>query len=370
MKKNYLLQIFLSLILILSFSLFTSCFEEESDYYEITDLRNRLVKVPYDVNRVVCIGASALRLYSYVGDMTKLVGVENFEKGTVAPVRPYRYAYQDYFVTLPSIGEGGPNGSANAEAILNVNPDVVFSLYDSVTDMDTLEKQLGIPVICLSYGGSDPFSEQVYTSLSLIGKIINNEQRANEVINYIKEIKNDLNTRTINYQNTNQKTVYLACNTYNRGKGSFGDTLVNYACFREINAQNVVTSKDFPLTNNPTLDYEKIYELNPDIIFVDIANIANLKKEYEERPSYFESLKAFQENEIYVQLPFNQYYTNLEIALADAYYIGSVVYPEAFSDINPEIMFDEICTKMLNKKVNYYEQVVNYYGRGFGPLNN
>lgn len=340
---------------------------QNKESYTITDLRNRKVTISGNVNRVVCIGASALRLYSYVGDMDKLVGVENYEKGTMMPVRPYSYAYKDYFATLPSIGAGGPNSTADAEAILSAKPDVIFSLYDDIASMNNLHNQTKIPVVCLSYGGSDPFSDQVYQSLELIGKIIKNESRSNAIISYIKEIKNDLNNRTKDIEDKQKPTVYLGNNTYNRGNGSFGDTLVNYACFREINAKNVLSGYDYP-TNNPKLDYETILTLNPDMVFIDVANINNLKTEYAEHKEVFNQLNAFKTDNIYVQMPFNQYYTNLEIAIADTYYIGKVVFPDAFEDVNPETKFDEICSTMLDKEVNYYEQVTNYYNRGFGKL--
>lgn len=334
--------------------------------YTITDLRGRTVEISNDINRVVCIGASALRLYSYVGDMNKLVGVENFEKGDNAPVRPYSYAYKDFFKTLNSIGAGGPNSSADAEAIITARPDVIFSLYDNVDEMNNLQNQVGAPVVCLSYGGSDPFSEQVYTSLSLIGKIINNEERSNTVIDYIKNVKKDLNDRTKDIKDEDKPTVYLGNNTYNRGNGKFGDTLSNYACFREINAKNVLAGGNYP--SNPSLDYETIITLNPDMVFIDVANISTLKAEYNQNKEIFEQLNAFKNNEIYVQMPFNQYYTNLEIAIADTYYIGKVVFPDAFKDVNPETKFDEICSTMLNKEVNYYQQVSEYFHQGFGKL--
>lgn len=363
MKKTKII-----LIIILTLCTLTSCVNQnEKTSYEITDLRNRTTLVPDEVNRVVCIGASALRLYSYVGDLTKLVGVEEFEKGQTAPVRPYSYAYQDFFMQLPSIGAGGPNASYDAEAIMKVTPDVIFSLYDDVDGMNNLAKRTGIPVVCLSYGGSDPFSEQVYQSLNLIGKIVHNENRASQVINYIKEIKSDLNNRTKAIKDEDKPTVYLGNNTYNRGKGTFGDTLVNYACFREINAKSVLADMSFP-TNNPTLDYETLLRLNPDLVFIDIANVPTLQNEYEQHKAIFSKLQAFQNQQVYLQMPFNQYYTNLEIALADAYYIGKVVFPDAFVDIDVTSKFNEICSTMLNKEFDYYQKVTEYFGRGFGQL--
>lgn len=362
MKKNLLLCTILCSITLISCQT-----NSENQTYTITDLRNRSVEVPFQVNKVVCIGASALRLYSYVGDLDKLVGVEDFEKGNMMPVRPYSYAYKDLFTTLPSVGAGGPNSTYNAEAILSVKPDVIFSLYDDVLAMNELEKTVQIPVICLSYGGSDPFSEQVYKSLEIIGQVVQNQERANTVINYIKDLKKDLNERTINILDEDKPRVYLGCNTYNGGKGSFEESLVEYACFRELNAKNILSNQDYP-TNNVTVSLETIVSLNPEMIFVDVANINNLKSEYQEKKAVFETIDAFKNNNIYIQMPFNQYYTNLEIALADCYYLGSIMYPEAFKDLDPISKFDEICSTMLNKNENYYELVSSFYNQGFGLL--
>lgn len=376
-KQTKLFAVSLAAVMVASVLSLASCVknpskedEEESSSeksYTVVDLRGREVEIPSSVDRIVCIGASALRLYSYVGDMNKLVGVEDFEKGDLMSVRPYSYAYKDLFTQLPSCGAGGPTGTADAEAIVSCLPDAVFSLYSDIESMDALQDRIGVPVVCFSYGGSDPFSDSVYTSLELMGKISGTEERAEAVIRYIKDIKEDLNARTADIAEEDKPTVYLGSNTYNGGNGSFGDTLVTYAPFRELNAKSVTSGLDAG-TNNPTLDYETILSLNPDKVFIDVANISKLKAEYQSHREVFDELAAFQNNEIYVQMPFNQYYTNLEIAIADSYYIGSVLYPEAFADIDPEEKFDEICSFMLGKEVNYYERASSFYGRGFGRL--
>ena len=57
--------------------------------------------------------------------------------------------------------------------------------------------------------------------------------------------------------------------------------------------------------------------------------------------------------------------TNVGTALADAYYIGKVLYPERFNDINPEEKADEIYTFLVGKPV--YEQMKKQFG-GFKKL--
>ena len=324
----------------------------------VTDTLGREVTVPTKVDKVVCIGASALRLYCYVGDIDKLCGVEDFEKGNKMPVRPYSYAYKDDFAALPSCGAGGPGSKANAEAILACKPDVIFSLYDKVDEMDKLQSDTSIPVVCLSYGGADPFSAKITQSLTLIGKVMGKEARATEVNNYIASVKADLNTRAATVAEDQKPKVYLGNNTYN-GSTAFTRTLLNFAPFRELGAKNVVKSIVGDSTdNNPNLDAEALIQSDPDYIFIDAANVAAFLAEKDT----FDQMTAIDGGKVYTILPFNQYYTNIEIATATGYYIGKVIYPEAFSDVDVAAKFNEICSTMLGKEMDYYQKVVQGVG--------
>ena len=48
--------------------------------------------------------------------------------------------------------------------------------------------------------------------------------------------------------------------------------------------------------------------------------------------------------------PYNYYHTNIEIALADAYFLGKTLYPAAFTDIDPTSKADEIFDFFLGIK--------------------
>ena len=67
--------------------------------------------------------------------------------------------------------------------------------------------------------------------------------------------------------------------------------------------------------------------------------------------SYYESLDAFKNGNVYGILPFNYYTTNIDTAMADSYYIGTVLYPEAFSDVDPVAKADEIYEFLVGKGV-------------------
>ena len=99
---------------------------------EIEDMIGRTVMVtPGSYNRVVCIGAGALRLYTYVGDVKLLAGVEDIENISLETrpkmfdgvARPYFIAFKNVFEKLPSCGVGGPQAqTAEAEKIFLIKP--------------------------------------------------------------------------------------------------------------------------------------------------------------------------------------------------------------------------------------------------------
>ena len=129
----------------------------ESAEITVTDLIGREITVtPGSYRRVVCIGAGALRLYSYIGDVSLLCGVEDIDNETLSErpkmfdsvARPYVLAHSDMFASLPSCGVGGPNAqSPEAEKILTCEPDIVISLYGDADKANALQEQLGVPVV-------------------------------------------------------------------------------------------------------------------------------------------------------------------------------------------------------------------------------
>ncbi len=135
----------------------------------VTDMIGREVTVtPGSYQKVVCIGAGALRMYSYIADVNLLCGVEDIDNTTLeerpkmfdAVARPYVLAYGDVFSTLPSCGVGGPMAqTAEAEKILSCAPDIVISEYEDVEKEDALQEQLGVPVITLKAGPMGVFDD-------------------------------------------------------------------------------------------------------------------------------------------------------------------------------------------------------------------
>ena len=326
----------------------------------VTDMIGReLTVTPGSYTRVVCIGAGALRMYSYIGDVSLLCGVEDIDNLTLeerpkmfdSVARPYVLAYGDVFSTLPSCGVGGPNAqAAEAEKILSCNPDIVISEYEDVEKEDALQEQLGVPVVTLKSGPNGVFDDAFSQSMTLLGQIFGEEEKAEALVSFIAAETAEIAERTASIADEDKPAVYV-CGLGNWGTTNHLMTSQTYASFEVANIRNVVT--DLGANGVQPIEEEKFVALGADmdIIVMDAAAVKNIKPLYQEDPTMFDSCKAWQTGEVYLEMAYNAYYTNYEIALINTWFIAKSVYPDLLADVDITAKTNEITSAFLGKEL-------------------
>ncbi len=210
------ITLILTLTILLSLCVFSGT-AYAADEITITDMIGREVTVtPGSYQRVVCIGAGALRMYSYIGDVNLLCGVEDIDNTSLAErpkmfdsvARPYMLAYGDSFKALPSCGVGGPQAqTAEAEKILACNPDIVISEYEDVEKEDALQEQLGVPVVTLKAGPGGVFDENFFGTMRMLGTIFQNEEKAEALVSFIEDERAEISRRTADVTEEDKPSV-------------------------------------------------------------------------------------------------------------------------------------------------------------------
>lgn len=326
----------------------------------VTDMIGReLTVTPGSYTRVVCIGAGALRMYSYIGNVVLLCGVEDIDNLTLeerpkmfdSVARPYVLAYGDVFSALPSCGVGGPNAqAAEAEKILSCNPDIVISEYEDVEKEDALQEQLGVPVVTLKAGPNGVFDGAFSHSMTLLGQIFGEEEKAEALVSFIAAETAEIAERTANVADEDKPGVYI-CGLGNWGTTNHLMTSQTYASFEVANIRNVVT--DLGANGVQPIEEEKFVALGADmdIIVMDAAAVKNIKPLYQEDPTMFDSCKAWQTGDVYLEMAYNAYYTNYEIALINTWFIAKSVYPDLFADVDITAKTNEITSAFLGKEL-------------------
>lgn len=324
----------------------------------ITDMIGREVTVvPGSYKRVVCIGAGALRMYSYIGDVSLLAGVEDIDNPALSErpqmfdsvARPYVLAYGETFRNLPSCGVGGPMAqTAEAEKILSCDPDIVISEYEDVDKANALQEQLGVPVITLKAGSKGVFDDAFYGSMALLGKVFRQEEKAAALNQYVQEQAAEITARTADIPEEDKPSVYV-CGLGNWGTTDHLMTAENYVSFQIANVKNVLSGTG--TQGIQPIEEEKFISLGDDMdmIIMDAAAVKNIKPLYQEDPTMFDTCKAWQNGEVYLEMAYNAYYTNYEIALINTWFIAKTVYPEAFADIDMTGKTNEVTQKFYGR---------------------
>lgn len=343
---------------------------QTSESYEITDSLGRKVTIKKgDNERIVCVGAGSLRAYVYVNGTNNIVGVEQIEKTDgpfVGKSRPYKDLNADAFANLTVVGTGGPKAQApEPEKILSADPTLVFSMLTDASAANELQNTLGVPVVCLAYGTQQVFDAKLRESLTIIGKIMDKEERAAELTSYIESVETELNDKTKDIPDSEKQSVYLGC-LGNFGVQDIYSSCVSYPLFEVSNIKNVLDGQMSQTSGYVTVDPEKLLTLNPDRIILDSAGVSKFKTTYLANKDGFDSMKAFRNGEVYLQLGYNVYYTNIEVAMADAYYNAKVAYPDLFKDLDITVKTNEITNKFLGADA-YDDIAAKSYG-GFQKI--
>jgi iron complex transport system substrate-binding protein len=326
----------------------------------VTDMAGREVTVPGSVETTIGLGSGALRMLVYQGVTDRVVGVETLEtQNQKRPFRPYVLANRG----LTDVTAIGSRKSPDTERILQQQPDVLFWAWASKKKADDLQSKLGIPVVVINPGDLDPERrEQFYETLRLSGTVLGTSDRAERLVTYTKDALSDLNSRTPDGEVPTTYVGYLG-----RGKHGLTYTQPLYPPFDAIGSDNVasVVTEDLKQKKGAartTVDPEQLIEWDPEYLFVDLGTETYGDLENEE----YESITAIQNGDIYGVPPTRDYSINFGTVLANAYYIGSVLFPEAYSDIEPTAKADAIYEQFVGAPV--YDAVSEAYGGGFGKL--
>ncbi|OPY20891.1 MAG: corrinoid ABC transporter substrate-binding protein [Methanobacterium sp. PtaU1.Bin097] len=303
----------------------------------ITDAANRTVQVPVQVNRVVGTGTSNRNII-YLNSSDKLVGVEQIESSSAGGWEnqlPYMIANPE-LRNLPVIGDARKN-LVNYEKIIELDPDVIFA--GNPQQAVDIQNKTGIPTVVV-YVGAVETPEQMdkyKESLKIMGKVLGKETRADELVNYIDSCQEDLANRTRNV--SSNKTVYVGGQVY-YGAHDITSTNPHYPPFTLLNANNIasVINTTANATSHAQIDREQLIKWNPDVIFIESGSLTSVMNDTSKHPEY-NDLKAIQDGNVYEVLSCCY---DKDIMFADAYYIGKILYPEQFSDVDPGEKANEI----------------------------
>ncbi|AFK23119.1 ABC transporter substrate-binding protein [Pyrococcus sp. ST04] len=206
----------------------------------IIDSMGRKVTIEKEPRRIVSLAPSITETLYFIGALDKVIGVTKFD---------------DF---PPGVQKGrtiiGEFSGPNIEVIASLKPDLIIGTSMHIKYLDKLQEIA--PVIIV-----DPKNiDEIYEWIIKLGKVVNREEEAEGVVNYMKAIVSSVEARVGN--STRPKVFFLLSywNGYwTGGKGTFIDSLISLAggenIFHDVEGWKAVSA-------------EEIVARNPDVIII------------------------------------------------------------------------------------------------------
>lgn len=333
---------------------------EDAGTRTITDGVGRQVEVPATVNTIVPLGNTP-RMITYLGLADKVVGVEQCEHAE-SPIMAYAYINIDKWKDLPNVGNNALGASEwYAEELVACDPDVILCTYDKET-ADNIQTQTGIPTIAVAQGTL--FGEDYDESLRVLADVCGVSDRAEKVISFIDECLTDLDSRTKDIADDSKPLVLGAGATF-KGGHSIDGVYSKYPVFSILHANDAAIGIS-DTVGGLLVDKEQILSWDPDMIFFDSGSMELVNTDFAKDSAYFNQLKAVKNGELYQWPNSTWHWSNVEIPLVSCYYVGTLLYPEAFADVDFEAKASEIFELFLGEPD--YLSVLEQAGAGYGKV--
>ncbi len=293
---------------------------EKTGYVEIKDMAGRTVRIPEKVERVATLLPSNLRIIVMLNATDRVVGISNYFD---------RYENKlENALAYPELLKAERIGSVrepDMEKIAEIKPDVIFIESSYAQIADTIEKNTGVPVVCINTSIYSGKLDDFYKTIRFVAKILGKEDRGEKVIAYIDAKVKNVTKRIEDIPKEERPKVFLSNWAYRHG---IGWTVKNYAPVNLI-ANNV--AEDIPV-HYMEVTKEQIIEWNPDVIFIHGYKGKSAVDEILSDPA-LKQVKVVKEGKVYGLFgPYIGY--DPKTMIVDLYWAAKVLYPGKFKDVD------------------------------------
>lgn len=327
--KNSKKTSILLLLLMLIFMSLIGCSKESSTATTVktteetilfTDSCGREVEIPKNLTKVAPSGSTAQMILMTIAPET-LVGLASTPSSNQLNYFPEDMWY------LPTFGQFyGSKANLNMEALIDAEPQVIIDIGDKKethkADMDTIQKQTGIPTIFVEANLST--FAQAYRTL---GELFGKEEKGEGLASYVEETMKmaEENRKKI----TEKRTVLYG--TGSTGQNCNASGSVQADVIEEIGAENAIVTEEINNSSGGTfVNMEEVYRIDPDVlIFTSGGPFERIDTESTE----WSDLSAVKDGNYFEvpQIPYcwmsNPPSVNRIIGI---WWLGNLVYPELY----------------------------------------
>ncbi len=302
--------------------------ENEISYpYTVVDQAGRTVTITKKFERVAFSSVRPLpaAYFAVTGTIDNIVGMNPSSRSA---------ALASMFTVLcPEIGDietGFVEGNdTNIEELMKLEPDVVFCLNKNTDEIAALEA-VGITAIALETNGTDPI-ELFASWAELIGQVMGEQNRAEALINYSREVAAKIKETASTIPEEEKKKVIFIYNNDNDKLTVGGGDLYSQYWATTVGAKNAASD----CSNVAAVSMEQIMAWNPDYIFITTFTSCMPEDIYNNtiEGQDWSNIKAVQDGNVYKDpLGIYRWFTPTADSSLMLQWVAQTIYPEYYSD--------------------------------------
>ncbi len=313
----------------------------------IKDCVGRVVVLDKEAERIVDLTTmDGVRTLIQLGAQDRVVG---FNESSHTVFNGKGKAKKNYIIVsqvapeLKDLPVVGNIKEPNIEMIISLNPDIILIDSMAKNSAEAIQNQTNIPVVCVGTFGSFE-----YDMLDMLGTIVGEKERAQELIDFTKTKLQNITDITNNIPQEEKKRLYYWTHPM---KGHAPKTNANYEAFVLAGANNVAVEADVIPKGVYEITKEQIIAWDPEYIFIhspfkddfDGWMSADLAKEDE----VIQGTQAVIQDKVYpIKGELGGW--DMSTQAAEVFYLAKILYPDKFEDLNVEKEGNEILKKYYN----------------------
>ena len=227
----------------------------------LIDGAGRRIQIPTKVSRIYAAGPPASILVFAVAP-DKLIGWTSAWRDAERPFIAQRYA------DLPTLGRlTGRGNTANVEVVLKAKPDLIID-YGTVSPTlaslaDRVQQQTGIPYALL-----DGDFDRMTNAIREVGRIANEEKRAESLARYTQETVSDIGQRVARIPASHRPRIYYGRGPQGLNTGLAGSISAEF--IEQLGAVNVAA--ELGRGGLVQVSIEQVLRWNPDYVVTIDSN--------------------------------------------------------------------------------------------------
>lgn len=336
-----------------------------SGTFEVTDLKGRTVTLPSEINRVV-VTFNLEEYFAIAGKdgIDKLVGWSHkYWRGR----RNDAYeAFTAVYPQLKNIPDVGYNADISIEAIISLQPDVVLASatganYNALEPAFDNLRAAGIE--CVFFDFHAQTIEKHTASVKLLGKILGQEERAEEIAEFYTEQMAVISERLTDLPDEARPRVYME---FSMGPSQYGNTWSEQmwgALIRDCGGTNIAAGMEGASVE---IAPEQVISADPEVIIFtcspreDVSDNVVLGYGADESLAR-EHLEAYKTREGWADLSavkenkLGALYHDLSRHIFDfagAQFLAKQIRPDIFPDLDPEANLAEFFERFMPVELN------------------